>query len=56
MIIVADASPICHLLLIGEIELLPKLFGHVLVPSAVINELLAEGAPASVREWVRFLR
>lgn len=51
MIAVADASPICYLVLIGEIELLPMLFSKVLVPPAVIEELLAEGAPAAVRSW-----
>lgn len=51
MIAVADASPICYLVLIGEIELLPKLFSKVVVPPAVIEELLAEGAPTTVRSW-----
>jgi len=35
MIAVADTSPICYLILIGEIDLLPKLFSQVLVPEAV---------------------
>jgi hypothetical protein len=30
MIAVADTSPICYLVLIGEIDLLPKLFTQVL--------------------------
>jgi predicted nucleic acid-binding protein len=51
MIVVADASPICYLILIGEIELLPKLFDRVFVPQAVVAELRAEGAPRSVRDW-----
>lgn len=51
MTAVADASPICYLVLIGEIELLPKLFADVLVPRAVIDELLAEGAPVAVQSW-----
>lgn len=51
MIAVADASPLCYLVLIGEIDLLPKLFGRVLVPHAVITELLHEGAPEAVRVW-----
>jgi len=56
MIAVANASPICYLVLIGEIELLPKLFSKVVVPRAVIEELLAERAPASVRSWALALR
>jgi len=51
MIAVADASPLCYLILIGEIDLLPKLFSRVLVPQAVITELLHEDAPAAVRSW-----
>jgi predicted nucleic acid-binding protein len=30
--VVADTSPLCYLILIGEIDLLPKLFGAVSVP------------------------
>ena len=51
MIVVADASPICYLVLIGEIEVLSKLFGRIFLPQAVLAELSAEGAPAIVREW-----
>jgi predicted nucleic acid-binding protein len=51
MIAVADASPLCYLVLIGEIDLLPKLFLHVAVPPAVIAELLHEDAPEPVRTW-----
>jgi predicted nucleic acid-binding protein len=51
MIAVADTSPLCYLVLIGEIELLPKLFGQVLVPPAVVAELLHEDAPVVVRLW-----
>lgn len=51
MIAVADTSPICYLVLIGEIDLLPKLFSQVLVPQSVLEELLHEDAPAAVRAW-----
>ncbi len=51
MIAVADTSPICYLVLIGEIDLLPKLFSQVLAPQAVIAELLHEDAPEAVRSW-----
>jgi predicted nucleic acid-binding protein len=40
MIAVVDTSPICYLILIGEIDLLPKLFNQVLAPQAVLAELL----------------
>ncbi len=51
MIAVADASPLCYLVLIGEIDLLPALFLRVAVPQAVIAELLHEDAPEVVRNW-----
>ena len=51
MIAVADTSPICYLVLIGEIDLLPKVFSQVLAPQAVLAELLHADAPAAVRSW-----
>jgi predicted nucleic acid-binding protein len=39
MIAVLDASPLCYLVLIGEIDLLPQLFSRVVVPQTVIVEL-----------------
>ena len=55
MIAVSDTSPICYLILIGEIDILPKIYSHVLVPAAVIAELLHEDAPGAVREWAASL-
>ena len=55
MIAVADASPLCYLVLIGQIELLPKLFLRVAVPQSVIRELLHEDAPEEVRTWASSL-
>jgi predicted nucleic acid-binding protein len=51
MIAVTDTSPVCYLILIGEIDLLPKVFSQVLVPQAVLDELLHEEAPVAVRSW-----
>jgi len=55
MIAVADASPLCYLVLIGEIDLLPKIFLQVAVPEAVVAELLHEDAPEVVRNWASTL-
>ena len=41
MIVVSDATPITTLLKAGEAELLQKLFGSVIIPRAVADELLA---------------
>ena len=51
MIAVLDASPLCYLLLIGEINLLPQLFSRVVVPQTVILELQHDDAPPTVRNW-----
>lgn len=51
MIAVADTSPLCYLVLIDEADLLRQLFSQVVVPSAVIMELLHEDAPEAVRGW-----
>ena len=51
MIAIADTSPLCYLILIDEVDVLPKLFSKVVVPAAVISELLHEDAPAAVRGW-----
>jgi len=53
MIVVSDTSPVCYLLLIGEIALLPQLYGQVLIPQAVQQELADERSPAIVQEaWI----
>ena len=44
MIVVSDTTPLRHLIAIGEAELLPELYGTVIVPGAVWAELQAEAA------------
>lgn len=52
MIVVSDTSPLCYLLLIDLIEVLPQLFERVIIPQKVRDELLAADAPKVVREWI----
>ncbi len=52
MIIICDTSPLCYLILIQQIEILPKLFGHVVIPIAVHEELMAEGADYEIQTWI----
>lgn len=52
MIVVADTSPINYLVLLGHIEVLRKIYGEVLIPQAVFDELQDSDAPADVRAWV----
>jgi len=52
MIVVSDATPLNALIRIGEVDVLHKLFGSVLVPRAVFGELSRAETPNVVREWV----
>jgi len=52
MIIVSNTSPINHLILIGNIHLLPELFGQIIIPQTVYSELSAPEAPNLVRTWI----
>ncbi len=52
MIIVADTSPVNYLILIKEIEILPKIYGHAVIPQAVHAELQCSPAPELVRAWI----
>ena len=53
MIVIADTSPINYLILIGEINVLPALYGAVLIPPSVAEELSRARAPEPVRSWIR---
>jgi predicted nucleic acid-binding protein len=50
-LVVADTGPLNYLVLIGSIEILPKLFQSVLVPQEVCDELRHLTAPLAVRAW-----
>jgi predicted nucleic acid-binding protein len=50
-LVVADTGPLNYLVLIGESEILPKLFENVFVPEAVHAELRHHAAPRPVRVW-----
>ena len=52
MTVVNNTSPISYLILIGEEELLPALYDHVLIPEAVRRELSHPEGPDPVREWM----
>lgn len=52
LLVVADTSPIRYLVQIGEIDLLPRLFGSVILPSVVARELRHPSAPATVQSWM----
>jgi len=52
MIIISDTTPIRYLVEIEEVHILKELFGKVIIPQAVFNELQHPKTPHSVRDWV----
>jgi predicted nucleic acid-binding protein len=61
MLVIADTSPLRYLTIIGEIRLLPMIFGQVFAPTAVLEELTASSSPDDVRsllesrpDWLKF--
>ena len=51
MVVVADTSPINYLVLICQIDVLPRLYTRILIPRAVLEELKHPVAPEPVRGW-----
>jgi predicted nucleic acid-binding protein len=51
-LVIADTGPINYLILIGHIELLPRMFENVVLPGAVQTELSDPVAPPLVRRWI----
>ena len=49
--IVADTTPLNYLVLIDAIDILPRLYGSVLIPPSVLSELSDPLAPSQVRAW-----
>ena len=52
MIVVADSGPLHYLILLDQTELLPRFYGQVIVPEAVLGELTSGKAPQPVKEWL----
>lgn len=52
MIVVSDTSPILYLLLIDQIDLLPRLYKTVTIPDVVQSEMQAPGAPRQLHQWI----
>jgi predicted nucleic acid-binding protein len=52
MLAVSDNSPIRYLCVLDCIHVLPVLFGHILIPYAVLRELQHPKTPTIVRTWL----
>jgi predicted nucleic acid-binding protein len=53
VIVVADTTPLQYLILIQYEQILPALYGQVVVPPAVIEELSRDETPQPVRDWLK---
>lgn len=55
MLVIADNTPVRYLILLGYVDILPALFGSVLIPQTVLRELQHPRALIEVRTWLRHL-
>jgi predicted nucleic acid-binding protein len=52
MLVVSDATPLNILIILGQEHILPALFGVVVVPPAVAEELSRDATAPGVRSWI----
>jgi predicted nucleic acid-binding protein len=52
MTVISNTTPLNYLALINLQDILPALFGHVLIPEAVWHELSSSTAPQPVKDWL----
>lgn len=52
MIVVADTSPLIVLIKLAYTEVLPQLFGSIVLPPAVVTELADVRRPHNVRSFI----
>ncbi len=52
MRVVSNTSPLRYLIAVDHSELLAGLFGEILIPTGVAEELADRGAPLIVRRWI----
>jgi predicted nucleic acid-binding protein len=50
--VVSNTSPLNYLVLIEEIDVLPRLYERVVIPQSVCEELQAAETPEAVRTWI----
>jgi predicted nucleic acid-binding protein len=51
-LVIADTGPVNYLILIGHIDVLPRMFERVALPTAVQSELSNSLAPPAVQRWI----
>ncbi|MEK7834329.1 MAG: DUF3368 domain-containing protein [Acidobacteriota bacterium] len=53
MIVVSDTTPLRYLIELEAVHLLESLFGQVIIPQEVANELQGANTPQKVKDWMR---
>lgn len=53
MIIVSDTTPLRYLIQIEKVQILEKLFGKVIIPERVSEELQRPKTPQKVKDWMQ---
>ncbi|MGH9854759.1 MAG: hypothetical protein ACREBD_33425 [Blastocatellia bacterium] len=51
MIVISNTTPLRYLIELGRTDILPALFGQVLIPQAVFDELHDPKTPQMVKDW-----
>src|SRR5437764_730017 len=51
IVVVSDTSPLRYLILVEQVEVLPRLFDHVLVLPAILLEMCQARTPGPLRAW-----
>ena len=54
-LVVSDSGPVHYFVLCEAIHVLPSLYGQLVIPSSVAEELTHAHAPAPVSTWIRSL-
>jgi predicted nucleic acid-binding protein len=52
MITISDTTPIHYLIILEITEILPKIFGEIIIPEAVAEEMMHPKAPLEIRNWI----
>ncbi len=51
-LVIADTGPINYLVLVGHVDVLPRLFERIILPTEVQAELSDRDAPLQVQAWM----
>ena len=52
-VVISDTTPLHYLILIGQDGILQKLYGEIMVPPAVLQELGHPSAPGEISGWAK---